>query len=134
MAGGATKREESEYPITRKWIISMKVELRLEQTNEYQFGTARSAIGPRRFLLITVCGRPFSVWHELDDLRASWDENYMRNVDEMLGKEFERMAEKIIKAAFSLVPEGIDIVKLSDKQIQSVLRTSHSSAASNKGR
>ena len=103
----------------------MKVELHLEHQNEYQLGTARSAIGPRRYLLVTICGRSFSVWAELDDFSASWDENYLRTLDEMLGKEFERMAEKIIKAAFALVPAGTDIVKLTDKQMQSVLRTGH---------
>lgn len=101
----------------------MKVELLLERENEFRFGTTRSPIGPYRFLQITVCGRTFSTWYKLDDVRSSWDESYMKVIDDQLGKQFQRMAEKIVKAAFAMVPEGVEIAEMSDKQLQSLLRS-----------
>ena len=79
----------------------MEIHLHLER-DEWQFATVHSKFGPYRALQIKINDRPFAAWYSMDSFRCN-DENYLRNVDEMLAKQFERMVKKILVDAVAKV-------------------------------
>ena len=99
----------------------MRIHLELDHEDGFRFLTTRSAVGPYRALQIKINGRPFATWYRLDDQRMSYDENYMKNVDQELARQFERMVEKLLAKAIADAPEGVDLLE-SDANGRSTLR------------
>lgn len=87
----------------------MEVHLHLER-GEWEFTTVHSQqFGPYRALQVKINDRPFAAWYRIDSFRCQ-DESYLRNVDDMLARQFERMVRKIFLDAVSQVPEGMDLI------------------------
>ena len=98
----------------------MQVHIGLDDVDKANFFTFRGPGGPYRSLLITINGRPFSTWYQLDDCRR-YDEDYLRELDRMLSRQFERMIGRLFDVAIKMVPIDVNLLEASDEEISKAL-------------
>jgi hypothetical protein len=80
--------------------------------DDVHFGIARSKNhGQYRYLMVTIDGKPFSVWRTVDSFEVERGEHYMRHIDEMLAAQMEIMLKKIFSDACAAIPEGTPLLK-----------------------
>ena len=97
----------------------MQVRLEMDSRDEFRFGTFRSSLGDYRQLTVSIEGRPFATWYLLDRFMSS--ENYLKNVDDRLAREFEFMIGRLFRIAAKMIPDGFDLKSATDEEIRTAL-------------